>query len=210
MKKIFVLAIMAAFLAPATAGAHEVIVPFFIDDATVDLGTGAASGGWVTVVKLVNNTTEDLWCGIRYTGSHGLNATPAGNTFELLALSGWPFRPVANVRGQEANKVAPGTPLANGDPDPVDPDVLQHARGPRSPLTVVDTTGDGYGDEDGDPTTFVDSKGALAIYIVDGAAGWDQDISGPPIAVMVETTTYDVRASNAGGISMTNAIQGAE
>ena len=210
MKKIFVLAIMAAFLAPVTASAFEVVIPYFVDNAVIDLASGSVEqAGWTTIVKLVNNTDEDLYCGIRYTGSQGLNATPAGNTFELLALSGWPFRPCQDVRGEEGNKVAPGTPLVSGDPDPVDPGDQRHARGPRGPLSVVDEDLDGYFDEDGDETSFVDSKGALAIYIVDGAAGWDLDADGPPISVIVETITTAPRYNAANGISSVSGVQGA-
>ena len=212
MKKILVLAIMAAFLAPA-ASAFEVVLPYFVDNAIVDLGSGDVSqAGWTTIVKLVNNTTDDLYCGIRYTGANGRNATPAGNTFELLALSGWPFRPCQDVRGEEANKVSPGTPLNDGSPDPVDPGEQKHARGPRPPLVVADDEDpvDGYPDEDGEETSFADSKGALAIYITDGLGSWDLDTDGPPISIMVETITTDPRYSNGSGISMTGGIQGAQ
>ena len=215
MKKILVLAIMAAFLAPVTASAFEVIVPYFVDDAIVNLDSGdVENAGWTTLIKLVNNVENagaSLWCGIRYTGANGRNATPAGNTFELESLSGWAFRPCQDVRGEEANKVAPGTPLGNGDPDPVDPGDQRKARGPRGPLTVEDGDLDGYGDEEGDATSFQNAKGALAIYVVDGMpGGWDLDADGPPISIMVETIVTAPRYSGASGIAVTGGIQGAQ
>ena len=210
MKKILVLAIMAAFLAPA-ASAYEVVVPYFVDDAAVGADGSVEAAGWTTIVTLVNNSSDDLWCGVRYTGANGRNATPAGNTFELLALSGWAFRPCADNRAEEGNKVSPGTPLLDGSPDPVDPSDQRHAVGPRPPLVVADDEDpvDGYEDEDGESTSFGTNKGALAIYITDGLGAWDLGTDGPPISVIVQTYVTADRYSGAVGMGQTQAVQGA-
>ena len=201
MKKLFVLAVMAAFLAP-TAGAFEVIVPYFVDDALLEYpgGTTVLTQGWQTYVKLVNLTEDTLFCGVRYTDYNGLNCTPAGNTFELAALSGWPFRPCQDIRQEEGNKVAPGTA---GEVPGV---------GPRPPLQEEDEDGDGAGD--GTESSFALHKGALAIYIV-GDMGdypgygdtWGTDSSGPPIAVMLETYSVIDKFANSTS-SITGGVVG--
>ena len=196
MKKILVLAIMAAFLAPVTAGAYEVIVPYFVDDAGVVEG-----GAWTTIVQLVNNSSDDLSCAIQYTGAKGLNATPAGNSFPLLANSGWAFRPCAENPAQEGNKVSPDTTLASG----------AAGIGPRPPLTVTDTEDpvDGYPDEEGDPTTFQNAKGSLKISVAAGLdGGWDFDVDGPPISAIIQTYTSAAEYSDAIGMGQTGAVQG--
>ena len=211
MKKILVLAIMAAFLAPVTAGAFEIVIPYFVDDALQGADGAVEAAGWTTIVTLVNNSSDDLDCGIRYTGSNGHNATPAGNTFALLANSGWGFRPCQDVRAEEANKVSPGTPLADGSPDPMDPDDQRKARGPRPPLTVADDEVeiDGYPDEDGEATSFATSKGSMAIYILEGLGSWDLVDDGPPISAIVQTYVTADRYSGAVGMGQTAAVQGA-
>lgn len=180
MKKLIVLAIMVAFLAP-TASAFEVVVPYFVDDGLLEYpgGTTVLTQGWQTFVFLVNLTEDDLQIGVRYTDYNGLESTPAGNTFELLALSGWPFRPCQDVRPEEGNKVAPGT--AGNVP----------GVGPRPPLQEEDEDGDGIGD--GTANSFAVHKGSLALYIVGELADypgygdtWGTETSGPPIAVMLQ------------------------
>ena len=210
MKKILVLAIMAAFLAPVTAGAYEIVIPYFVDDA-LQGGDGAVeAAGWTTIVTIVNNSGDDLDCGIRYTGANGRNATPAGNSFALLANSGWAFRPCQDVRQEEGNKVAPGTPLADGSPDPMDPEDQRKAKGPRPPLTVADDEDDidGYPDEDGEATSFATNKGAMAIFVIEGLGAWDYDEDGPPISAIVQTYVTADRYSGASAMGMTQAVQG--
>ena len=207
MKKLLVLAIVAAFLAPATASAFEVVVPYFVDDGILEYpgGTTVLTQGWQTFVKLVNLTEDDLVCGVRYTDYNGLACTPAGNTFDLAALSGWPFRPCQDVRAEEGNKVAPGT--AGTVP----------GVGPRPPLQAEDTTGDG--EEDGDESSFALHKGALAIYIVAPRGGdsitdypnyldtWGGEDDGPPIAVMLETYSVIDKYANSTS-SITQGVVG--
>ena len=209
MKKILVLAIMAAFLAPVTAGAYEIVVPYFVDDAIVGADGTVEVAGWTTIVTLVNNTNSNLSCAIQYTGANGRNATPAGNSFALLANSGWGFRPCQDVRQEEGNKVSPGTPLADGSPDPMDPEDQRQAKGPRPPLTVADDEDpvDGYGDEDGEATSFATSKGALSISVVDGLGAWSYDDNGPPISAIVQTYVTADRYSGASAMGQTQAVQ---
>jgi len=213
MKKMLVLVAMAALLAPATAMAYEVVVPYFVDDQILEYpgGTNVIQQGWATFIKVVNLSGDQLVLGVRYTDVDGLPATPAGNTFMIEPYSGWPFRPCQDIRPEEGNKVAPLTPLMNGDPDPTDPNDSRYARGPRGPLGVEDQDGDGIEDEDGEQTSFSDdqhNKGALALFVVSGLdPGWDAETDGPPIAVMMETYAVNDKYANATS-SITGGIVG--
>lgn len=182
MKKLMALALMAAVLVPVTASAYEVVVPFFNDAAQLDYtdleNVTVSQPGWVTFVKIVNMTNDALNLGIRYTDGAGAASTPAGNTFEVAALSALPFRPVQEEGREE---------------------VIVDWGGPPPPLETEDTDDPPDGIGDGDATSFANNvtggKGSLAVFIVPPAGGEDlNDYPGyaaeewppQPIALMIE------------------------
>ena len=117
MKKIIVMAMMAALLVSTSASAFEVVIPYFQDghatgyeDAagvTYDgsgfpiQGTATPGVGGLAQVMVANLTADDLVLGVVYTDASGLPSTPDGNTFIISANSSMIFRPVAEENGGE-------------------------------------------------------------------------------------------------------------
>ena len=114
MKKLIVLAVLAAFVVPA-ANAYEIVIPYMVDSAGLIGGGTLPASGYLTFVQLSNLTEDTLSLGVRYTDTNGVACTPADNTFEINPLTSWGFRPVAEDAGGEYTYAegGPASPLTS-------------------------------------------------------------------------------------------------
>lgn len=94
MKKLTVVAIMA--LVGSVAFASTLSVPWFVDNAPVNVGIPSSADGTTGIVTLHNNLSTNVTCAIAYYTQNGASIGPspaAGNTFVIPALSSVAFRP---------------------------------------------------------------------------------------------------------------------